>query len=45
MTSLLELELKVSFELEIHSGIEDINKSLGGSDFTQFWTPESFLQK
>ena len=29
----LELEFKVSFELEIHSRIEDINESLGGFRF------------
>ena len=32
-SSLLELEFKISFELESNSGIEDINEFLGGLSF------------
>ena len=32
-SSLLELEFKISFELESNSRIEDINESLGGLHF------------
>ena len=33
LSSLLELEFKISFELESNSGIEDMNEFLGGLCF------------
>ena len=39
----LKYVFKTLFELKNNFEIEDMNESLKGFVFTQFWTPEMFL--